>query len=85
MKDVFHHEVGHAAYNASNNRNAWDLPYQFDTDFDRFTNYSRTNVSEGFAETYMLYTKFSNVDKGKLMPRMAKSFASVEEVIHGVH
>jgi len=51
------HELGHALYwgAPAATRGSWAKAYMTDPKFARFTEYSKTNAEESFAEVYMSY------------------------------
>jgi hypothetical protein len=89
MRNTFNHEIGHLVHGYSRRRFEFDGKYNNDRNFDRFTSYSRLNVREGFAETYMMYMKWV-IDKvephpGLYIPSNVQSAVdAVEAVIDGL-
>lgn len=90
-KETLDHELGHAAYFNSSKLKAWDgaldknsraIEKDIDVpEFDQFTEYSKTNYEEAFAESYMAYMSAKGKAKN---PRYAEVFNVVRKVLGGV-
>ena len=85
----FHHEMGHIAWNNARTsaRVKWILEWRLNKDFDRFTNYSKKDNQEGFAETYEAYIqvggRVGTSDPKRV--RLESAFDIVKEVIDNVY
>jgi len=73
----FTHEVGHGGFYASSTALRWGSQYNASKGFDRHTEYSKVNASEGFAETYVAW-----IASGKSIEW--ESFEELTKVLEGV-
>ncbi len=74
--ETMDHEIGHNVFYSSETVKDWGTAWK-NKEFDRHTEYSKTNKDEGFAETYMAY--MSSDDKESW-----ESFKVVQQVLSGV-